>query len=624
MAKFILALAFCLFLFMGVYAQNGGLVYYLKNNGKLVSIKDSADYSMVVLPPDTSIDKNLYQVYEYDKNGKLKFVTNSKTNDINLQYQGTFISYYPSGKKKQMVRFEKGQVVGRAVEFYPNGKLYAVTNYTNKDIFLTECRDSTGNVLAENGKGKWIQYGNDDFTKIQAEGNVENGLREGQWNGIINFKYHLGRVVSTSVSYTNSDDYPGFYSVEKYPGFPGGTVALGRFINSNIQYPDKAKQKGTQGKVQVRFIVEKDGSLSGISIAQSLGDGCDEEAIRIVKLLPNWIPGVINRKRASIPDSIPVYFSLTNSSVNTEIGNAKYMLMNSGYRVYRKDSADYFLAITPNNIVDHKSRFIVKAFYPNGQLKFTSGSNINELRTKYKDHIGFFEPVLQGSCISFFSDGRKKSISYYENGDLAGEETEYYPNGIVHTIKSYTAEKKKFYKECRDSTGNVLVDNGNGKGLEFIDDGFKNYIRGEVANGLEEGEWLGKRLDTVNIVWEYNKGSLLTSSTVDGSGNKIYTKTEIAPEFSGGMTEFVRFLGKNIRYPVLARENGVKGKVVISYIVEADGSISNAKIVKGIGRGCEEEALRVMRLSPKWSPGIVNGKPVRVAYSVPISFALSN
>jgi len=112
--------------------------------------------------------------------------------------------------------------------------------------------------------------------------------------------------------------------------------------------------------------------------------------------------------------------------------------------------------------------------------------------------------------------------------------------------------------------------------------------------------------------------------TTPKKGDKIFTAVEHVPEFPGGMQAFFTFLNKNIKYPAKARENGVQGRVIISFIVEKDGSITNAHVAHGIGDGCDEEALRVIKSSPNWSPGTQKGKSVRVAYSVPISFTLAN
>ena len=81
-------------------------------------------------------------------------------------------------------------------------------------------------------------------------------------------------------------------------------------------------------------------------------------------------------------------------------------------------------------------------------------------------------------------------------------------------------------------------------------------------------------------------------------------------------------LGKNLKYPTEAKRNKIQGRVYISFIVEADGSLSEPKVLRGIGSGCDEEAVRVMKLSPNWIPGVQNGKKVRVNYTVPIFFSL--
>jgi len=117
---------------------------------------------------------------------------------------------------------------------------------------------------------------------------------------------------------------------------------------------------------------------------------------------------------------------------------------------------------------------------------------------------------------------------------------------------------------------------------------------------------------------------LPVKDTVPKNEGPVFTSVEQVPEFPGGLNEFMVFLSKNIRYPAKARENKVQGRVIISFIVERDGSLSDVHVVRGIGYGADDEALRVIKLSPNWKPGVQNGHPVRVAYSVPISFSLDD
>lgn len=107
---------------------------------------------------------------------------------------------------------------------------------------------------------------------------------------------------------------------------------------------------------------------------------------------------------------------------------------------------------------------------------------------------------------------------------------------------------------------------------------------------------------------------------------KIYDfiSIEKQPEFPGGITKFYEYLGKSIRYPKLALENNVQGKVFLSFIVEKDGSLSDVQITRGLGSGTDEEAIRVIKESPKWNPGIADGKTVRVKYNINVNFKLND
>ena len=94
------------------------------------------------------------------------------------------------------------------------------------------------------------------------------------------------------------------------------------------------------------------------------------------------------------------------------------------------------------------------------------------------------------------------------------------------------------------------------------------------------------------------------------------------PEFPGGTEKLLEFLKENIHYPKIAEENGIQGRVVVTFVVEKDGSIGKAKIVKSVDQSLDEEAFRVVKSMPKWKPGMCNGEPTRVKYTVPITFRL--
>lgn len=103
---------------------------------------------------------------------------------------------------------------------------------------------------------------------------------------------------------------------------------------------------------------------------------------------------------------------------------------------------------------------------------------------------------------------------------------------------------------------------------------------------------------------------------------QIFTVVENDPEFPGGMEALYKYLRDNIKYPQLARDNNITGRVYVTFVVEKDGSIANPRVLKDIGGGCGQEAIRVVKSMPKWTPGKQRGKAVRVQFNLPVSFNL--
>ena len=104
--------------------------------------------------------------------------------------------------------------------------------------------------------------------------------------------------------------------------------------------------------------------------------------------------------------------------------------------------------------------------------------------------------------------------------------------------------------------------------------------------------------------------------------DKPFLIAEKMPQFPGGDIEMMKFIRDNLKYPGRAQEAGVQGKVVVNFVVGRDGKITNIKIVRGIGAGCDEEAVRVLEKMPPWTPGEMGGKAVPVYFTFPINFHL--
>lgn len=103
---------------------------------------------------------------------------------------------------------------------------------------------------------------------------------------------------------------------------------------------------------------------------------------------------------------------------------------------------------------------------------------------------------------------------------------------------------------------------------------------------------------------------------------KVFDVVEQMPSFPGGPSALMEWLSNNVKYPVVAQENGVQGRVVVSFVVERDGSITDVNILRGVDPSLDREAMRVVKSMPKWTPGKQNGSAVRVKYQVPVSFRL--
>lgn len=102
----------------------------------------------------------------------------------------------------------------------------------------------------------------------------------------------------------------------------------------------------------------------------------------------------------------------------------------------------------------------------------------------------------------------------------------------------------------------------------------------------------------------------------------IFLVVENEPEFPGGKDSLYAYIARNIKYPETAKKEKIEGRVFVTFVIEKDGQVSSAKILRDIGGGCGEEAIRVVKSMPKWKPGTQRGNPVRFQFNLPVSFML--
>lgn len=230
----------------------------------------------------------------------------------------------------------------------------------------------------------------------------------------------------------NSLDKP-VYSYEQMPQFPGGDEALLKFIKDNLRYPQASFEAGTEGRVTIRFVITKEGAVTDVVVIRSLDSLCDQEAMRVVKMMPTWIPG------RQLGKMVPVYYTLP----------------------------------------------------------------------------------------------------------------------VVYKLERGSIEEKT-------------------------------------------------KLDSAIL-----------------AGRPVYS-VEVMPHFPGGEKAMLKFIEKNLRYPEVDAKNGRQGLTFIRFIVTQTGEITDVKILRSLSPGCDAEAVRVVKMMPKWKPGTHKGKPANVYYTLPFAFKLQS
>lgn len=117
--------------------------------------------------------------------------------------------------------------------------------------------------------------------------------------------------------------------------------------------------------------------------------------------------------------------------------------------------------------------------------------------------------------------------------------------------------------------------------------------------------------------------SFMTSTAQTKKNNMVYDVVEVMPQYPGGQIAMMKYIMENIKYPKQIMEEGIQGRVTVSFIVEKDGRVSNVRLLRSVQSALDKEAVRVVKSMPKWTPGKHNGKPVRVRFNLPVMFKLN-
>jgi TonB family protein len=291
-----------------------------------------------------------------------------------------------------------------------------------------------------------------------------------------------------------------------------------------------------------------------------------------------------------------------------------YFFKKNGQQVKLRDSADYLRIVQEPE--PGSALYVVNEHYLDGTTKSTGlSSKVNP-------------PVYEGQYISYYRNGKKKMVANYDKGKLADTAYQYYPNGNLYTVIAYAIApdgKTSSYIKCvKDSTGKDLVTDGSGQ-CGFYDSDFKRITEsGSIRNGLYEGVWNGGAGNDGSTYKEtYVAGTMVSGERTERDGSTYtYTKSYIQPQFKGGMDKFYTFLSKTLRYPAECQRKKIEGRVMLSFTVTKDGSLTNIKVLSTPDPLLAAEAVRVANASPLWEPGIQRGKAVNVLYNIPVVFSL--
>lgn len=269
-----------------------------------------------------------------------------------------------------------------------------------------------------------------------------------------------------------------------------------------------------------------------------------------------------------------------------------------------------YLRVIKNLKIPNLDAYPIKEYYKSGKIAMAGTINSAEMKTKV------------GSFTYFYESGTKKSIDIYKEG-FVQTRYDFYENGAKKLVTDFETTIVNLSDPIKisqfwDENGEQKVIDGNG----FLEINDKNESeRGEIKNGLKNGLWEGHQHD-VSYKETYDNGKLISGISTDKTlVSYAYTEREVKPTAANGMADFYQHVAKNFNIPNV---EGLRGKIFIAFVVEIDGSITNIKVLKDLGYGTGEEAIRAIKNYKGWVPGVQRGRKVRCTFSLPISIASAN
>lgn len=242
--------------------------------------------------------------------------------------------------------------------------------------------------------------------------------------------------------------------------------------------------------------------------------------------------------------------------------------------------------------------------------------------------------LLNGYRTWYNNKQQPSKTGFYTKSKPSGQWADFYYNGQMKMQYSFAADaaaelwQPENYaftiNNSWDSTGCAEVVNGNGWFLRRSDSAGMVLEKGFVQNGLPQGSWQGfDKKGQLQYTEEYANGKFLKGISCGENGEEsVYDSIQVSATFPGGHSAMIRFISQHIKYPAADRRMGVAGTVIVRFEVDKKGNLAETSIYRGVSKHIDEEALRVMSLMPLWEPGKQRGKNARMAFFLPIKFAL--
>ena len=272
---------------------------------------------------------------------------------------------------------------------------------------------------------------------------------------------------------------------------------------------------------------------------------------------------------------------------------------------------------------NHKYYKIIKD-YKSGKSEYTvltylkTGVILSEATSSDKEG-----KIYNGDATFYYENGNKRSVLHYVDNYPQGKATYWYENGQMKeegenpdTMPEY-ARKYKTVQFWNEKNEHTVVD-GNGFSIKEDKD---YYEKLSFKNGYKDGILTSvNHKNNTSYSEVYENGNFVSGERIDSKGEKkAYLTMEKKPEPKKGMQDFFKFIGGHFKYTKESMANKIQGKIIMSFVVNSEGKIVEPKIIKGLGYGLDEEAIRVVTSYDNWSPGEQRGIPIRCLYTLPLS-----